>query len=37
MAQGAMSVDVENTDGALQLYRSMGFGVVKRPRIAPLL
>ena len=30
MTEAALGVDAENTNGALQLYKSMGFGVVKR-------
>jgi ribosomal protein S18 acetylase RimI-like enzyme len=30
MTEAALGVDAENTNGALQLYKSLGFGVVKR-------
>jgi mycothiol synthase len=30
MTEAALGVDAENTNGALQLYKSMGFGVVKQ-------
>ena len=30
MTEAALGVDAENLNGALQLYKSMGFGVVKR-------